>query len=403
MRFLFASDFISDWNSGSAGSILAIGDALGKRGHTIDYLWHGDRASRFPHASLDRLLDLPRRQFRQIQQQLSKANYDTVIVSQPYAYPVYERLPKLHPGTLFLNRTHGWEDRFNLARLKWGWDLKQRSPEWMLAWASAAAARRLFRRTAKACHGLISPSSICADFVGSSYGISKDKLAVIPYGLSPEFLTAEPRSRTHSSQVKLLFAGNYIAMKGVRILESILPSFAEKFPGLSITFVVPNESMETVRSRYSASFGDRLTVLAWQKRSELVELYSRHDIYLFPSLFEGFGKVFLEAMACGMCVVGFGEGGLPDIAESGKSALFCPPGDESGLRQLLEDCLQHPERMAQIGQEAQEASKKFTWDRTGSETESFCLSRAKIVREEATVKLRNSGSQTHVEKEAESI
>src|SRR5438552_12287707 len=71
MRFLFASDFTRDWNSGSAGTILAIGTALGKRGHVIDYLWQEPQTGGRKHPSLDRLLDLPQRQLRQVRQQLS--------------------------------------------------------------------------------------------------------------------------------------------------------------------------------------------------------------------------------------------------------------------------------------------------------------------------------------------
>lgn len=375
MRFLFASDFICDWNSGSAGSILSIGEALISRGHTVDYLWHDDQSHGLSNPSLDRLFGLPRRQFRQIRHQLGKTDYDVVIVSQPYAYPVYEQLPGLYPRTLFLNRTHGWEDRFNLARLKWCWDLEKGSPAWMMAWASATAARRLFRRTANACHGLISPSSICANFVSHSYGVSKDKIAVIPYGLSPDFVNVDVNRDRNSQEIRLLFVGSYITRKGTRILESTLPLLAQQFPNLTVTFVVPNESLELVTAKYDAPFGGRLTVLGWQKRSELTKLYSQHDIFLFPSLFEGFGKVFIEAMACGMCVVGFDEGGLSDIGRHRESVLFCQTGDTDGFRQLLEESLKTPELIQRIGDEAQKVANKFTWDRTARETEVYCLSR----------------------------
>lgn len=378
MRFLFVSDFVCEWNSGSAGSILSIGEALIKRGHTVDYLWKDDKPPVLPHASLDRLFGLPRRQFRQIREQLLKADYDVVIVSQPYAYPVYEQLPRLYPNTLFLNRTHGWEDRFNRARLKWCWDLEKGSLDWMLAWASAIAARRLFRRTAKACQGLIAPSSMGANFVSNAYGVPKDKIAVIPYGLSEDFLNMNGSQNRRSQEIKLLFVGSYLARKGTRILETILPALGQMFSSLKVTFVVPNESIGLVKSRYDSSFGGRLTVLGWQKRSELVELYSQHDIFLFPSLFEGFGKVFIEAMACGMCVVGFDEGGLSDIARCGESALFCQTGDVTGFQKLLEESLKSPELIRQIGAEARKVANKFTWDRTARETEVFCLSRMNL-------------------------
>lgn len=373
MRFLFVSDFICEWNSGSAGSILSIGEAMVKRGHTVDYLWKDDQAPRLPHPSLDRLFGLPRRQFRQIREQLRKADYDVVIVSQPYAYPVYEQLPKLYPNTLFLNRTHGWEDRFNLARLKWCWDLEKGSPAWMMAWASAIVARRLFRRTARACNGLIAPSSLDAKFVTSSYGVPKSKVGVIPYGISEEFLNVDTSSDRTSPEVRMLFVGNYIPLKGTRILESVLPSLAQRYPNLELTIVVPNESVEIVKARYGAAFGERLVVMNWQPRNKLIELFASHDIYLFPSLFEGFGKVFLEAMACGMCVVGFDQGGLSNLAKCGEAALFCQTGDVEGFRELLEESVKTPELTRRIGTEAQKVANKFTWERTARETEVFCL------------------------------
>ncbi|MGE0882735.1 MAG: glycosyltransferase family 4 protein [Blastocatellales bacterium] len=403
MRFLFVSDFVCEWNSGSAGSILSIGEALIRRGHTVDYLWKDDHAPRLPHPSLDRLFGLPRRQFRQIREQLLKADYDVVIVSQPYAYPVYEQLPKLYPNTLFLNRTHGWEDRFNRARLKWCWDLKKGSLDWMLAWASAIVARRLFRRTARACHGLIAPSSLGANFVSDSYGVPKDKIAVIPYGLSEVFLNVDVNRQKASQGMKLLFVGSYLARKGTRILESALPALAPQFPNLEITFVVPNESIDIVKAKYESSFGHRLNVLGWQKRSQLVELYSQHDIFLFPSLFEGFGKVFIEAMVCGMCVIGFDEGGLSDIARSGEPALFCQTGDILGFQKLLEGNLASPEFIRQVGWKAQQVTRGFTWDRTASETENFCALLLKNRLQIDRVDISQSNCQQNLGKEARSV
>jgi len=403
MKFLFASDFTCDWNSGSAGSILSIGEALINRGHTVDYLWHDDQSPGMSNASLDRLFSLPHRQFRQIRKQLSQASYDVVIISQPYAYPVYEQLPELYPRTLFLNRTHGWEDRFNLARLKWAWDLEKGSPAWMLAWASAIAARRLFRRTAKACHGLISPSSLCANFVSNSYGVQKDKIAVIPYGLSPDFLNVDVSRNQDSQEIRMLFVGSYLERKGTKILELTLPLLAQQFSNLALTFVVSNESIELVKAKYGSSFGNRLTVLGWQKRSELTKLYSEHDIFLFPSLFEGFGKVFIEAMACGMCVVGFDEGGLSDIGRQGESVLFCPTGDVAGFQQLLAEGLKNPGLIRRIGLEAQKVTKMFTWDRTARETERFCLSRSLTVLKKKAFEYAKTDSQTSLRKEVESL
>ena len=95
--------------------------ALGRRGHHVDYVLRDGRPYRLPHPTLSRFWELPQRQFRQVARQLASATYDGVIISQPYAYLIYERLAPRYPRTLFLNRTHGWEGRFDAAANRFQW------------------------------------------------------------------------------------------------------------------------------------------------------------------------------------------------------------------------------------------------------------------------------------------
>jgi glycosyltransferase involved in cell wall biosynthesis len=89
-------------------------------------------------------------------------------------------------------------------------------------------------------------------------------------------------------------------------------------------------------------------------------------------MFEGFGKVFLEAMACGACVVGFDQGALPDVAVSGQDALFCETGDRASIKALIEQCLQNADVPQAIGRRAQDTAQRYTWGRTAEQTEAFC-------------------------------
>jgi glycosyltransferase involved in cell wall biosynthesis len=103
-----------------------------------------------------------------------------------------------------------------------------------------------------------------------------------------------------------------------------------------------------------------------------MDIYADHDIFLFPSLFEGFGKTVLEAMACGMCVVGFAEGGLSDIATDGEDAMFCEAGDRATFREMLERCLSDPILTRAIGRKAAVVAKEYSWAKTAEQTERFC-------------------------------
>jgi len=60
------------------------------------------------------------------------------------------------------------------------------------------------------------------------------------------------------------------------------------------------------------------------------------DIFIRPSLAEGFGIVFLEAMAAGLAVIGTPVGGIPDFLKDGENGLFCEPGNPKDIAQKIE-------------------------------------------------------------------
>jgi len=375
MRFLDVADFERDPNSGSAGSLLAIAGALAVRGHEVDHLWKQTEPYRLPHPSLSRWLELPRRQYRQVSEQLEHRHYDVVTISQPYAYLAFERLPAKYPSTLFLNMTHGWEDRFNAARLRFAWDGPYSPARRLALDITRSLVNRACVRTIRACHGFISPSQNSARYVQRTYAVPEEKIAVIPYGLDESFLHSEARRSASADGVRMLYVGNYIVPKGSDVLESVLPPLGSAYPHASLTFVTPGAAIDRIRARFEPAFGQRLTTLPWRDRSDLRSIYERHDVLLFPSLFEGFGKTFLEGMACGTCVVGFNEGGLPDVAGNGREALYCETGAVAELRALIERCLQNPGLTTEVGQRAQQAAKQYTWPVAAEKIEAFCRQR----------------------------
>jgi glycosyltransferase involved in cell wall biosynthesis len=372
VRFLCVSDFVAEKNSGAAGSILAIGQALADRGHEVDFLWKNTEPYVLPHPSLSRLFELPRHQYRQVAGQLEKAAYDVVVISQPYAYLACEKLASRYPKTLFLNRTHGWEDRYTQSRRYFQWkDDDAPAARQFAAHISRNMLHRACLRTLRASDGVVTASSLCARFIESSGELPAGRLAVIPHGLDDAFLSRTWPERTGRG-ARMLFVGNYLPRKGSAVLEAVLPPLAAAHAAATMTFVVNHDAVDRIVSRFGPAFGDRLTVLPWQDRASLPAIYAAHDITLFPSLFEGFGKVFLEGMACGACVVGFDQGGLPDVAVSGRDALFCETGDRAAFKALLEQCMQNPDLVQAIGQRAQDTAQAYTWQRTAEETEAFC-------------------------------
>jgi glycosyltransferase involved in cell wall biosynthesis len=367
MRLLFGSEFLPDWNSGAEGSLLSIGEALEKRGHQVDYLWKDQVPGLIPHRRLHDLFELPRRQLQRVALVLKQAAYDVVILSQPYSYLVYERLAKLYPQTLFLNRTHGWEDRMSESWRQLGW----RDPGMVhrhLADLSATYTTKACERTVRACQGVICASDLCSSFIENHYRPHRTPISVIPYGVE----SLLPRVERVAGARRLLFVGQYLPRKGSGVLERMLPGISNLYPEASMTFVVPGGDVSHVESTYQPMFQGRLEVLPWMPREKLAAVYARHDVLLFPSYFEGFGKVFLEAMAAGLCVVGFREGALPAVATHLRDALMCATGDQHAFRILTELAVGDAGMVRGVGMRARETAQRFSWERHAVETENFC-------------------------------
>jgi glycosyltransferase involved in cell wall biosynthesis len=373
-RYLFASNFECDRNTGAAGSLLAIAEQLEHQGHKVDCTWQPENRWRLPHARLRETFELPEVLRQQMARQLSAASYDHVIASQPHAYRAFESLRKQYPATVFLNRTHGWEPRLAERNRQLGWR-KEALPAELLSRASQMALREACRRVVRAADGVIASSTLCGAYIRKQQGLAEDRVAIIPHGIDPSicasFKAPGPRSR-------MLFVGQYLPRKGSALLERELLSVLNAFPTATVTFVVPNESIATVERHFRHVAGTRLTVHEWMPRERLTPLYQAHDILLFPSLFEGFGKVFLEGMAAGLCVIGSAEGAAADIAQNGRDALLAAPGDGATFRNLITWALQNPTAVNAIGAAGAETARRFTWARAANRTHEFSeLRRAK--------------------------
>ena len=98
-------------------------------------------------------------------------------------------------------------------------------------------------------------------------------------------------------------------------------------------------------------------------------LYARHDIFVFPSLFEGMPIVLLEAMATGMPVVTTETCGMKDVVENEYNGLLVKPGDTAEFVAAIQRMIHCAELRARLGSAAQETMKRHTWERVAAQLE----------------------------------
>ena len=98
----------------------------------------------------------------------------------------------------------------------------------------------------------------------------------------------------------------------------------------------------------------------------LPDAYRAAEIFVFPSLFEGFGLPVLEAMACAVPVVCSNRASLPEVA--GDAALTFDPDDDQGLAERLAKLVGDPKLRARYSELGRQRSASFSWARTAHQT-----------------------------------
>jgi glycosyltransferase involved in cell wall biosynthesis len=99
---------------------------------------------------------------------------------------------------------------------------------------------------------------------------------------------------------------------------------------------------------------------------ELITLYSMADVFVFPSLFEGFGVPLVEAMACGAPVITSNTSSLPEVA--GDAAVLIDPHNTGQIARAILQVLESEQLRDELRQKGYDRAKYFTWPKSASKT-----------------------------------
>lgn len=190
-------------------------------------------------------------------------------------------------------------------------------------------------------------------------GVPAEKIRVIQYGVGEEWLeagrTRRLKVRESRRHFRFLYAGYLTPRKGVGIL-------LDAWKGMNVSGV---ELRLAGGGSADAENARNVVFLGQTSRKDLLREMTEADVFVFPSLFEGFGLVLLEAMAAGLPVITTPNTAGPDLFCDGREGVIVPAGDVVLLRRAMEDFLADPERARGMGQCAHELATQYTWKRYG--------------------------------------
>jgi len=363
MKFLFVSDFEYNPNSGAAGSLIVIGEHLVQLGHSVDYIWRKEERY-IKKNNYYRFLELPVVQYKQIEKAMYCNNYDVVMVSQPHAWLAFKKLKRKFPKVLFVNRTHGWEKRIEF-------DTRIQPPtSSLLSWISRKLTYRLIshcsRLTVKYSDLVIAACSDDVNYIQNDYPDYCKKVTFVSYGLSSDYLGL-PLEKNAYGKIRFLYTGQYLERKGIPDLKEVFDKLKDRASEFELHFVI-NESAAQQAYNDFGFLNDSLIIHSWMPRNQLITEYMNSDVFLMASYGEGFGKTSIEAMACGLCVIGYKEGALADIGKHNEDMLLSDAGDRNDLLKNIQYSLDHINNIRQLGLNAYNKIQQYTWARCAEKT-----------------------------------
>ncbi len=232
-------------------------------------------------------------------------------------------------------------------------------PEWSETGESRATAVREAEQEEHENADLIIASSSFTRQTLVENGVSPDKIRVVPHGVDSRQFSAPAELRINSGQnvrwahrpearvpdkpFRFVFVGAISARKGVPLL---LEAWKQLRPDNAELWLVGSASRK-IKSLLPKLRG--LRHLGPVPHVELPAILQQCDVLVFPSYFEGFGLVILEAMASGLPVITTTATAGPDLFKNGNGGWIIPTGDAKALAASMQSCLEHASEMCAQG------------------------------------------------------
>ena len=213
--------------------------------------------------------------------------------------------------------------------------------------------RGLARAATRSMDRVVAISDAVETFLREDAALGSAPIERIYYGLdvSPYRPDVLPPSRGGAdTRPTLGVLARLAPQKGHRVLFDALPSIVAEIPNVQAR-IVGHEELSTVDElrAYAAGRGiaDHVTFEGFC--ADVPALLADLDVFVLPSLWEGFGLVLLEAMAAGRPVVASAVGPIPEIVVDGETGLLVPPGDSDALARAVVRVLRDPDLAARLG------------------------------------------------------
>jgi len=241
--------------------------------------------------------------------------------------------------------------------------------------AALQYARTMLKRAVRASQRVLTGSESTRSDLVELVDADPAKIEVIPYGCDSYFLEdVDPREIEAVKREKaldrpfLLFVGNAKPHKNLGRLLDAFALLIKRYPDLDLVLVGGEQTaIKALLSNHAQpALADRVRLLGYLSKPELRAVYTLAEVFVFPSLYEGFGLPPLEAMACSTPVVAGRCSSLPEVV--GHAGLLVNPRKVDAIADAVRILLDDSMLRNAFGERGREQARGFTWEKAARRT-----------------------------------
>jgi glycosyltransferase involved in cell wall biosynthesis len=282
-----------------------------------------------------------------------------VVIFHSWSGWAFSLVRRLRPRIRCLTQFHGIEPLYygrvkaEMARLGRPFPLRHRAAQALVMPALLRASCR--RSDAVLCLNLEERRFL----VKQGYARA-EKVHVIPNAVDRRFLEVEPADRRGGA---IAFVGQWLEAKGTDPLVKGFVDLARRNPQAELWCIGTRTAAEVVGAGFPEDVRARVHVQPEATPDAIASRLARSDVFVLPSVSEGFSVALLEAMAAGCAIVTTRVGAAPDALVEGASALFIPAGDAAALAAAVERLLEDAALRARLSRAARAAAQPYARER----------------------------------------
>lgn len=210
----------------------------------------------------------------------------------------------------------------------------------------------------------------------SLFGLPFEKINVVPNGINVNMFSGIERDYDFRRQYALdnekiiLFMGRLVYEKGVQHLISAMPKILAGYHDAKLVIAGKGGMIDELKAQVnSMGISNKVYFTGYMDSKQVCKMYKCADVSVFPSTYEPFGIVALEAMLSGTPVVVSDIGGLNEIVTHGQNGMKSYAGNPNSIADSILELLYNPQLSQEVVKKAKNMVKnEYTWAKIAQDT-----------------------------------